>query len=168
MEISNIGSHISSDDSVDILDEEEESVGILASSDISSTSTKSSGTKQTKKPRALDITNSEGRLDIEKLKSWSLPKIRKPKRSRSGSYVGPRATTRSQASKNTDHKQALTTSIPKAHSTPQAEGDSMCANKSAANKSVLEQVREKLNSTKRRKISGSKSATKTQSRSKVK
>lgn len=163
MEISNIDSHLSSEESVDILDEEEESVGMQASSDVSTTSTKSSGSNKTKRPRALDLTNTEGRIDISKIKNWSLPKIRKPKRSRSGSDVGVRATTRSQVLKNTDLEQSIPPSMPKAHSTPQAKGDS-----SRANQSVLDQVRDKLNSTKRRKVSASKNTSKTQTRKKGK
>lgn len=143
-----IESRLSSDDSLEVLEEEEESVGILASSDISSSSIKSRSDKSASRA-ALIITGSDGRVDIEKLRSWSIPRIRKHKRTRSGSHVGGEAASR--LTQNVSLEASCSSNEPNAHSTPRPQ-----ANKSG----ILEQVREKLNSskiTKKRKVSSSKS-----------
>lgn len=108
-DVSMIESHLSSDESMDILEEKEESVGILASSDISSTSTKSSSGKSSSRA-TLNITDPNGRIDIDKIWSWSIPKICKHKRTHSGSHI--RGGTR------TSPKLSQSRSEPKAHSTP--------------------------------------------------
>lgn len=145
-DISNIEPTLSSDESADILMEEEESVGIVASSDISSSSTKSSG-----RSKKLDITGPDGKVDPDKIKSWSIPRIpraqrsRKAKRTHSGSHVGSKGQSANDkptsgnlsTSKNTSKKE------PKAHSTPQQKADKSL---------VLEKVREKLNASKRQKL----------------
>lgn len=79
----------STDESADILEEEEESVGILASSDISSTSTKSSSVGSSSRA-AHNITGPDGKVDIDKIRNWSIPKIpksRKHKRTHSGNHI---------------------------------------------------------------------------------
>lgn len=148
-EVSMIESHLSSDESLDILEEEEESVGILASSDISSSSTKSNPRMSTSRA-ALNITGSDGKVDIEKLRSWSIPKICKHKRTRSGSHVGREAA--AQQTRNVSLEASHSRSEPNAHSTPHPQ-----ANKSG----ILDQVREKLNSSKtakKRKVSSGKNS----------
>lgn len=133
-DVSNLESNDSSDESLDILPEEEESVGILASSDVSSTSTRSSGGS-----RKMDITGPDGKVDPEKIRSWSIPRIRKPKRRHSGSYI-------SEKKPNTKHQSTpknVDKNAPKAHSTPHKKADKSL---------VLTKVRERLNASKRQRL----------------
>lgn len=161
-DISNIDSHLSSEESMDILDEEEESVGIAASSDISTSSSKSTSSTKQKQPRAMDITDADGKIDVSKIRSWSLPRIGKHKRSRSGGYIAGR--TRNQ--KPQENQSPTLVNEPRAHSTPHVDGNKSAT--STGNKSVLEQVRDKLSTSKRRKVSGPKDKSKSHARNSVK
>lgn len=115
-------------------DIDEESVNISASSSISNTVP-----KQTRKTSRLDVTDSKGKLDISKIKNWSIPKLNKSGQSRESTTFKDR--TRSQPLSHTLPSTSELTNkdglpVPQAQSTPHQR---------KANRSLtLEMVREKL------------------------
>lgn len=95
--------------------EDEESSNIEAGSDASVKSAVKG--ENSSKIDPLDITGPDGKLVIEQVLNWSIPKVKKMRRENSGSY--PESSTSNQALRDIDQ----TTSsdgdvVPQAHSTP--------------------------------------------------
>lgn len=104
----------SSEDLLDPTDNEEDSVNISATSSISA---------NTSKTRRRDVTGSDGRFDISKIKNWKLPKINKLNESGSNVSRDSRISdrTRRQQHRNTLPSVETDSMVPKAQSTPHAD-----------------------------------------------
>lgn len=131
-DVSSATSTADSDDMMDPTDVEEDSVNITATSNISRASANIS---RASAKAVADVTGCDGKLDISKIKDWSIPKIKDLDPSLHDSFISGR--TRRQLVTSTSASNASSSLSPQARSTPHP---------SRANKShLMDRVRSNLN-----------------------
>lgn len=103
-----VSSTVDSDDMMDPTDTEEDSVNITANS---------SNTSQVSQAARASVTGPDGKLDISKVKNWSLPKIKDIDPSLHDSYASS-VSSRTRRQVSTPHPGSSTNLAPQAQSTP--------------------------------------------------